>query len=201
MTESTESVERELKWTLRCDDPVAALSKVLGEPDGLSQQLNRYFLPAHPGRTMVRIREEFGALTLTVKGQGTRTDQGYYVRSECNSPIPPELLFQLQGKGTVAGLDAPACLLALTEPFRFVGLLFNTRRTYDWMGLRLELDRTEYPDGTHVWEMEVETTLPAEVSAQVAGLLKQAGVRWQPSEKGKFSSLMEKLGRVDSDRQ
>lgn len=197
----TESVERELKWTLQCDDPVAKLSGVLGQPDVQSQQLNRYFLPSQPGKTMVRIREEFGALMLTVKGQGTRTDQGYYVRSECNSPIPPELLFQLQGEGTVSGPDVPACLATLTGPFRFIGFLFNTRRTYDWRGLQLELDHTEYPDGAHVWELEVETPHPEQVSAQVAGVLTQAGLRWKPSEKGKFSLLLDALEGVDSDRE
>lgn len=189
----TVEMERELKWTLLSAVPLSALQAVLGRPANEAEQLNRYFLPLSPSGTMVRFREQCGGLLLSVKRGGSRNELGYYVREECNHPVPPEYLFEFQETGGCAELERLECMAGLHGPYEFVGLLLNTRRMWRWEGLEVELDRTEYPDGEMVWEVEVETDSPEAAAPLLARLLERCGVAWCPSDKGKFGRLREKL--------
>lgn len=194
-------LEFELKLTLLSDDPLPALEAALGPPARTVEQLNRYFLPAAPEGTMVRVREEGGGLELTVKGKridrvagmDRHTDgsaSGVFVRPEINRPIPPEWLFELLDTGTCPALLAVEELGGVTAPLRPAGQLYNTRRSFPYKQCTIDIDRTEFPDGTVTWELELESPDAESVAAEIAAHLSSLGIRHEPSRTGKFSRLM-----------
>ena len=70
----------------------------------------------------------------------------------------------------------------------FVGLggFRNVRGVYEWNGLKLELDETDYGFGT-CYEIECETANPDEAKRMLEEFLKENGVGYSYSEASKFA--------------
>ncbi|MBM4352589.1 MAG: CYTH domain-containing protein [Deltaproteobacteria bacterium] len=196
--------EVEIKLELLAEDPLAALARRLGDPARTVEQLNRYFIPAAPAGWMVRFREEDGGLVLTVKGpretpsqtapgEGSDREAGVFVRTEREVPVAPEALLHLLPGEDQSWLFALAPLAGLTGPLRPAGSCRNTRRFFHHAGFTLELDRTEYPDGSIDWELEVETDRPDEAFPEVSALLSALGIPFRPATKGKFARTLERM--------
>ena len=187
-------LETEVKLTLLSSSPLGRFRAALGEPSARKEQLNRYFLPAAPARTVVRVREEGGGLVLTVKTGGERTARGIFRRPERNRVIPPEWLFSLLETGVCAELSAAPVMHGVGTPLTYLGQLRNTRHLFPFESWTIELDRTFYPDGEEVWELEIEAPDADEALARVSGWLDAQSLRWTPSIAGKFSLFLEKSG-------
>jgi uncharacterized protein YjbK len=195
-------VESEVKLELLSDDPLAALTEALGKPIQKLEQLNRYFLPASPAGWVVRLREVDGALVLTVKGSespGGLDDgsgvAGIFVRAEREARVASDFLLALLPDQDQAPLFELPPMHGLTGPLRPAGSCRNTRWMFPHAGLTLELDRTEYADGSTAWELEVESDRPKDALAAAVALLNKLAIPFRPSTRGKFARVREKLGK------
>ncbi|KAI4379264.1 hypothetical protein MLD38_005584 [Melastoma candidum] len=65
----------------------------------------------------------------------------------------------------------------------------NVRGVYEWKGLKLELDETEYSFGT-TYELECESGEPERDREVIEGLLRENGVSYSYSEVNKFAVFM-----------
>ncbi|XP_059432739.1 triphosphate tunnel metalloenzyme 3-like [Corylus avellana] len=70
----------------------------------------------------------------------------------------------------------------------FVGLggFGNVRRVYEWKGLKLELDETDFGFGT-MYEIECESANPEDAKQLLEEFLKDSGIPYSYSEKSKFA--------------
>ncbi len=196
-------MESELKLELLTADPLGELVARLGEPTRRIEQLNRYFLPAGPSGWVVRFREEAGALVLTVKGPSGSTAPGVmdsgplgsalFVRAEREMSVPSEVLLHLLPGADQAPLFLLPPLEGMAGPLRPAGSCRNTRWVFTYRGFDLELDCTQYPDGSSGWELEVETDRPSEALPLVSALLSELAISFRPSTKGKFARTRERL--------
>ncbi|XP_075523436.1 triphosphate tunnel metalloenzyme 3-like [Primulina tabacum] len=64
----------------------------------------------------------------------------------------------------------------------------NVRAVYEWNGLKLELDETQYDFGT-CYEIECETPEPEIAKNLLEGLLKSNGIEYKYSEVSKFATF------------
>ncbi|XP_059432331.1 triphosphate tunnel metalloenzyme 3-like [Corylus avellana] len=74
------------------------------------------------------------------------------------------------------------------RPLGFVGLggFENVRRVYEWKGLKLELDETDFGFGT-LYEIECESANPEDAKQLLEEFLKGNGIPYSYSEKSKFA--------------
>lgn len=70
--------------------------------------------------------------------------------------------------------------------FVALGGFRNVRDVYDWKGLKLEVDETQYSFGT-CYEIECETSDPEEAKRLLEEFLKDNGVDYSYSEASKFA--------------
>ncbi|XP_042485618.1 triphosphate tunnel metalloenzyme 3 isoform X2 [Macadamia integrifolia] len=70
--------------------------------------------------------------------------------------------------------------------FVCLGGFRNVRSVYDWKGLKLELDETQYDFGT-CYEIECESDDPEGVKKLLEGFLKDNGISYSYSEVSKFA--------------
>jgi uncharacterized protein YjbK len=167
---------------------------------------NEYFDPAVGalGRRGygLRLREENGALRLTLKGPG-RAAGALVERSETEVALDrPDAEALRAGLRALANLPlvVPPDLVreAGASPLRSLGVLENERRVYGLgpdFGARLELDRSLYPDGSVTHEAEIEWFDPARPfpEAAVRDLFERARVRWRVEPKSKLARLLERV--------
>ena len=73
-------------------------------------------------------------------------------------------------------------------PLGFVGLggFGNVRRVYEWKGLKLELDETDFGFGT-LYEIECESANPEDAKRLLEEFLKENSIPYSYSEKSKFA--------------
>lgn len=187
-------LETEVKLTLLSPSPLGALRASLGAPKVKKEQLNRYFVPSAPARTVVRVREEGGGLILTVKAGGERDARGIFRRPERNRVIPPEWLFSLLYTGECADLLLDPVMHGISTPLSYLGQLRNTRYLFSFESWTIELDHTYYPDGEEVWELEIEAEDAEEALKRVSEWLDLQRIRWEPSASGKFGLFLAKSG-------
>ncbi|GFQ04588.1 triphosphate tunel metalloenzyme 3 [Phtheirospermum japonicum] len=62
----------------------------------------------------------------------------------------------------------------------------NVRGVYDWNGLKLEVDETDYGFGTS-YEIECESSDPETAKDLIEGLLRSNGIDFKYSEMSKFA--------------
>jgi len=185
-------LEVEVKLTLLSPSPLSRFRAVLGPPREKREQLNRYFVPAAPARTVVRVREEGGGLVLTVKTGGERNPNGIFRRPERNLAIPPEWLFSLLETGECDDLFTDSVMQGVQPPLAYLGQLRNTRHLFNFERWTIELDHTFYSDGEEIWEVEIEADDAEEALGRVSQWLDAQGIDWQPSVSGKFSLFLAK---------
>lgn len=185
-------LETEIKLTLLDEDPKPLLEAALGPPRRRIEQLNRYYLPASPKGVVVRLREEDGALILTVKGGGRKTPSGVFIKPEANEVIAPEWLLDAERTDGIPSLFQAGIMEQVTPPLEYVGQSRNTRWLFDLHGYVLELDHTYYPDGSDSWEIELETDEIDPAMKLLLDLMARASMRCEPSGQGKFARLLQR---------
>jgi len=166
----------------------------------VKEQVNHYYdTPGHDllrRHMSLRVRNEDGALTVSLKrGKGWR--EGYLAGEELEAPVPGTA-------GDFEGADPGQWdvppIGVLRDEFGQLdlvrlGTVRNTRRVYRLPeGIRLEVDRTEFPDGADEYEVEAEWEDEEEVRRVVAGLLDQWGMQWTPQTKTKHQRFLEHAG-------
>lgn len=72
----------------------------------------------------------------------------------------------------------------------FVGLggFQNVRNVYEWNGMKLEVDETNYEFGT-CYEIECESSEPEKVREMIEGFLKENGIDYSYSKLSKFATF------------
>ncbi|KAK6912256.1 CYTH domain [Dillenia turbinata] len=73
--------------------------------------------------------------------------------------------------------------------FVCLGGFKNVRSVYEWKGLKLELDETDYGFGTS-YEIECESSEPATAKRLIEELLKSNGISYAYSEVSKFAVFL-----------
>ncbi|KAJ4842891.1 Triphosphate tunnel metalloenzyme 3 [Turnera subulata] len=78
----------------------------------------------------------------------------------------------------------------VTGEMGFVGLggFNNVREVYEWRGLKLEVDETDYGFGV-CYEVECESEEPERVKAELEAFLKENGIEYKYSEMSKFATF------------
>jgi len=83
------------------------------------------------------------------------------------------------------------------EKFVCLGGFRNVRNVYDWEGVKLELDETQYAFGT-TYEIECETTDPERFRQLLGELLDKNGISYRYSTISKFGIFRAgKIGALD----
>lgn len=207
------AIERELKLAL--SEPEAErLAAALGPPQAILHQRNHYLDTAQGALRRLgyglRLREEDGRRRLTLKGPSPSAG-GMTERLELEVTVTPayaDLL--LAGERSLGELPLPVpdalAREAGAQRLLVLGMIENERRVF---GLRLrerppdgpveaevELDRTHYPDGSVMHELEVEWPHPTAPFPEptVRALLDRAGVTWRPQTKSKLARFLETSG-------
>lgn len=72
-----------------------------------------------------------------------------------------------------------------------LGGFLNVRQEFDWEGLLLELDQTQYDWGT-LYELECETPEPEEARDRLQRFLADSGVEFSNSQTTKFANFINK---------
>lgn len=206
------SLEVELKLALVDPERLGALLAELPAPEAVVEQHNHYFVDAGAagGDTpyaMVRVRESFRvdgdgvrrrvAITLTVKRRRQQPGSGLFVAEEHEQPVAPELWAAVgRGEATVDEAQGPALAWLRSQgplgTLRLQGAMRNRRHVVTVDGFTLEVDRTEFPDGSVDAEVEVETEDAEgarEVVMRVAGA---AGVALVEQTKTKYARFVER---------
>ncbi|XP_043702185.1 triphosphate tunnel metalloenzyme 3-like [Telopea speciosissima] len=93
----------------------------------------------------------------------------------------------------LGSVDSSRILRRVREEFRVADNSFvclggfgNVRSVYDWKGLKLELDETQYAFGTY-YEIECESADPESVKKLLEGFLSDNGITYSYSEVFKFT--------------
>jgi uncharacterized protein YjbK len=160
-------------------------------------QINYYFdtsdLKLTRSRTLLRIRKA-GECVLTLKC-GKEVRPGFFDALELESRIPSASLAAL--------VEEPQAILELAFPaidelkrrfgkleISLLGTLHNERvqRTID--GLVLEVDRVAFPDGSELYELEIETDEISRAEAWVERRLLSRGLCLRPQRFTKLEELL-----------
>lgn len=207
------ATERELKLALSEPD-AARLAGMLGAAQAILHQRNHYLDTAQGDLRRLgyglRLREENGRRRLTLKGPALHTGE-VTERLELESTLTvAEADRVLAGACTLGELPLPIpdALTREAGPQRLLvlGRIENERRVYR-LPLRecvpgapteaeLELDRTCYPDGSIMHELEIEWPHPAAPfpESAVRALLERAGIAWRPQTRSKLARFLEIVG-------
>ena len=205
--DESDSIETELKLMLPDAAAWERLSARLGPPDGEVLQCNLYFDAADhrlaQAHWALRLRLCPERAWLTLKGEA-KFEAGWTKRPELEIELEPQLAKELaQDLTSLRELAAklaqdrlPAELLA--APLRLRGELATLRRSYRRAAGRAELvlDRCQYPDGSSVYELELECRDPELAKLEEATLrqlLAAQGIVWQPSSVSKLARLLSLL--------
>lgn len=199
-------MEQELKLALARPADLARLLGALPEPRAVIRQFNHYMVcpenRTSEAKVMVRLRvEDRGDLTtscLTLKRR-IRAQDGVFLSWELEEAMPMEQ--------TRAVLDGDQDLMAVDhEGTRWLaqeldvrsldrqGSLINVRHVVDFEGYVLEIDRSEFPDGSVDVEIEIETEDPAGARRVVASLATDEGIALSEQTLGKYTRYLQRGG-------
>ncbi len=211
------TVERELKLGL-LEAEAEQLSRLLGTPLDTIHQSN-YYLDTpdkilRREEIMLRLRIErrtednlpgdFIRGTLTLKGKSIHLAE-MSIRTEEEIEINQDKALVLLNEG-LALSDSPLEEIRQTGDKLRVnrvynqGELINLRKVYRISSAyTLDLDRTEFPDESVDYEIEVElpdgvVEMPESLRRAVSDLFNRAGVPWRAGNTGKFKRWLERQG-------
>lgn len=203
------SVEVELKLALVEPERLDALLAALPAPTSVVEQHNHYFVDdtraagATSLAAMVRVRETWRAtagglvrdeITLTVKRR-RQAEGGVFVSDEHEQPLDAALWAAIRvGTAPLDEIAGPAMAWLRaqgpTGPLRLQGAMKNRRHLIALHDFALEVDRTEYPDGTVDAEVEVETGDPEAARVVVERAAAAAAIRLVPQTLGKYARFL-----------
>ena len=203
--------EVELKLGLACPADLPLLMARLPEPQSLITQLNHYYTDRSgvldSKRVMVRVREESESesetllrVVLTVKCRAVTRD-AVFRASEFEVALEP-------GQWSGVGLPLTALPAAVADAFdrmdvhlggealQYLGCLRNQRRRVGVDGFILEVDSSEFPDGSVDVEVEVETDRPRAARAMLNALAKSCGISLYGQTTGKYARFRASCARA-----
>lgn len=203
MSESSrDHTEVELKLRLNEEADYERLRACLGPPVETVEQVNHYFEAAGDGLraagAMLRVREGDGPPTVTLKVRA-RLAEGVLEAREVEASLDAGTWEEIRlGARGMESLDVAPVRVAvdlLGSPARLEvqGTMRNRRERHTMGGRVLELDRTELPDGTRDFEVEVETDDPADTRQAVEALLRSCGAGWTEQTQSKYQRFLEHL--------
>lgn len=184
------TLEVELKWTLLHPDPIPELSKELGAPVRMVEQLNRYFTPEEGPSLMVRLREQGGGLVLTVKRHGTRSEQGVTRRVEHEVVVPVDWLPNMVAGDLSDEMEMQLSRFGVQLPLTYRGSTHNLRWFFRLQDKELTVDRTTFPDGSTRFELEFEDDAPETMLPTLHALMDRLEIPWKISLRGKFEQFL-----------
>jgi inorganic triphosphatase YgiF len=212
-------MEIELKLHLEGPAEAEALASFLGAERERLQQENVYFdtlgaAMASLGMA-VRLRRENERVLLTVKSAGEERGE-FMERGEWEVQLPRSRWTELARGGSA--LREEALAIVDEEPRRSmeaamhdgllvpVGSMQNHRRRFALDDSRatplVELDRTVYPDGSVVFEVELEVDDlrgAAQARERLRAAFERAGIPWRPTSLSKRERLERVLGVAHSE--
>jgi uncharacterized protein YjbK len=182
------------------------LKLALERPTDLIRQFNHYMVCVE-GRTaqakvMVRLRvEDRGDHTtacLTLKRR-VRSQDGVFLSWELEHDLPMihaqsvldghRELMEVEHEGT-RWLSEELEVRSLSRQ----GSLINVRHVIDYAGYVLEVDRSEFPDGSVDVEIEVETEDPAGARRAVMALAEREEITLAEQTLGKYTRYLQRGG-------
>jgi uncharacterized protein YjbK len=188
--------ENELKLKLHDRSDYETLVQRLGKPLAVKEQVNYYFdTPRHDllrRHVSLRVRDEDGRLTVSLK-RGGGWSEGYLAGEELEAPVPAGV--EDPARAEPWNWDIPP-VRVLKDEFESLDLVClgsarNTRRVHDLPdGIRLEVDRTEFPGGRMEYEVEAEWHDEEEVRRVVTRLLREWKVRYSPQTRSKHERFL-----------
>jgi len=197
--------ENELKLELTGSRDYETLVAKLGEPRDVRHQVNYYFdTPGHDllrRHVSLRVRDEDGRLTVSLK-RGGGWSEGYLAGEELEAPVPPGV--DDPSRSDPSEWNVPP-VRVLRDEFKSLSLVClgsarNTRRVYDLPeGIRLEVDRTEFPGGRIEYEVEAEWHDEEEVRRVVTRLLDGWNLRYAPQTRTKHERFLAAAGLAPKD--
>jgi uncharacterized protein YjbK len=193
--------EHELKISLPGAADFDLLLAGLGEPEKQSRQVNHYYDTSDRAllgaRMSLRFREEEGKSWFSLKRMGGWSE-GYLRGEELEAEVREKISDPAQLDPYHWDLPPIRFLRRQFGALRLVwqGSIRNTRRVYSLgEGIRMEVDRTEFPGGRVEYEIEVECQDEEKARHLLLGLLDSRGVRWVPQTKTKQQRFLEYLAQ------
>jgi uncharacterized protein YjbK len=192
-------MEQELKLRLPTRGDYERLQDLLGRPDRRLEQHNAYLDTAgaelRARRVMARLRDENGALLLTVKWKAGHAD-GYFQAEEEEVRLEAPSAAQAVETGEAARVLRDLCPelqnLELAG-LRVLGGIRNLRQSFRLDGFELELDHSTYPDGAEDFELELETNRPEAAWKLLERLLRDSGARGEPQTQTKYERFLKSI--------
>jgi len=200
-------MEQELKLALERPTDLEPLLMALPEPRAVIRQSNHY-LVCEDGRTgqarvMVRLRTEERAerttACLTLKRR-VRSEAGVFLSWELEEPLSLEHAHAVINDGENlmevehAGTQWLARELEIRS-LRLQGSLLNLRHVIDFSGYVLEVDESQFPDGSVEVEIEIETEDPEGARSAITQLCAQEGIALFEQTLGKYTRYLQKGGQ------
>lgn len=206
--QSRDHVEVEVKLALGGEADYERARAALGAAERVIEQVNHYFETAdgrlRAARAMLRVREGDGAPVATLKLRA-RLTSGVMQAREVEAPVDAATWAAvLRGEQGLETVDLEPVRLALAtigaaERLSPQGTMRNRREVHPLSGgLVVELDRTELPDGTLDYEVEVETADPAAARERIVGILDACGAAWSEQTRSKYERFLESVARRDA---
>ena len=200
-------MEQELKLALDCSNDLERLLAALPTPRTVIRQSNHYLVCVDRRTTaagvMVRLRtEERGderSACVTLKRR-VRASDGVFLSWELEEPIDyGAALSIIEGQLSLMDVDHRAVRWLSEElhvnALRHQGRLLNLRHVIDFDGYVLEVDRSEFPDGSIDVEIEVETDDPQGAKQTVCRLTQREGIAVSEQHVGKYTRYLNRGGQ------
>ncbi|KAF9187137.1 hypothetical protein BGZ51_001519 [Haplosporangium sp. Z 767] len=199
-------MEIEIKIRLPTEEDTAKLERALGTPLVASEdQDNVFFDGAHreliKERLVFRIRviEKSGkdpVAVVALKGNAVLVNGIAHVEEE-EEAIDIDIARRIiEDPNLIPDAAANHQLLKkivkrvpCKDGYTHMGRFRNERHKYQWQGYLVEVDRTMYPHGT-AYEIEIESTDPAQAKERLTSLLEEQGVPFGNSERNKFENML-----------
>lgn len=208
--QNRDHMEVEIKLALAGQADYDRVRAALGSAARTVEQINHYF-ETPDGRlrgahAMLRVREGDGEPIATLKLRAQLTS-GVMQAREVEAPVEPAVWAAvLRGERGLESVDVEPVRMALDHVGAGARLLpqgtMRNRRELHPLGggFTAELDRTELPDGSVDFEVEVETPDPATAREHVARILDDCGAAWHEQSQSKYERFLHAVARRDTRR-
>lgn len=199
-------MEQELKLALERPADLERLLAALPEPRAIIRQFNHYMVCPQGltamAKVMVRLRvqerDEVTTACLTLKRR-VRAQDGVFLSWELEETFPMgDAQTVLGGHQDLMEIPHEGTRWLAQElqvrSLRPQGSLTNVRHVIDYQGYILEVDRSEFPDGSVDVEIEIETEDPEGARRAVTTLARRKEIPLFEQTLGKYTRVLQRGG-------